>query len=67
MTAHACVARCGRERGQGKYLCYECWGQLPRVSRRALNRVDNRAMSRLAELIEQIRKQVPLSEIRVTP
>ena len=63
-TCPACKLR---EKGRGKYLCYDCWHELSRTARRALNRCDTRALPRLEELYDQIHRGVPLSEIQVTP
>lgn len=54
-------------RGDGKYLCYDCWGGLSLRTRRALQRTDMKAYPRLQELYGQIRDGVPLAEIEVTP
>lgn len=54
-------------KGTGKYLCYDCWGQLPLPARRALKRTDMKAMARLQELYAQIRGGKPLAEIKVMP
>lgn len=53
-------------KGPGKYLCIVCWVALPDVTRRLLNRRDNRAMARLQELYGQLTNGVPPSEIRIT-
>jgi len=65
------ITRCpccsARDKGPNKFLCVECWGQLPLPARRALKRTDTRAMPRLRELYDQIYERVPLTEIVITP
>lgn len=67
MTLTRCPGCPDGEKGPGKYLCYDCWGQLPLRTRRALNRKDSRAVARLQELYDQVRTGVPLTEIEVRP
>jgi len=68
MTAiRVCPACVVRECGRGKYLCYECWHELPLRARRALKRTDLRAVNRLQELHRQIARSVPLDQIEITP
>lgn len=62
-----CPVRCGRDKGTGKYLCYDCWKQLRLPVRRALQRTDMKAMDRLQQLYDQIARDVPLAEITVSP
>lgn len=62
-----CPACLTRDKGRGKYLCYDCWHELPLRTRRALNRQDQRAMARLRELHDQLTKGMPLARIEVTP
>ena len=67
MVTHLCPACHTGAKGQGKYLCYDCWGQLSLPTRRALNRTDMKAMERLQDLYYQIGEGVPLDEIEVAP
>jgi hypothetical protein len=62
-----CPACLTRDKGQGKYLCYDCWHLLPLRARRALKRQDTRTYARLEELYDQIHRSVPLPQIEVTP
>jgi len=66
MTATRCPACPSGMKGQGKYLCLGCWNTLPMAARRALNRRDSRAFTRLRMLHRQIGQGVPLAEIRIT-
>lgn len=67
MSPHPCPACRTGVKGNGKYLCYACWNQLPLRARRALLRHDTKALPRLEELYDQIHRGVPLAEIEVTP
>jgi hypothetical protein len=58
---------CRQPKGRGKYLCLRCWNQLPWDARRALKRRDRSATSRLVELHRQLKADVPLAEIAVSP
>lgn len=58
---------CRLPRQAGHYLCRACWSALPSRARASLNRRDRLALTRLRELIDQIRDGVPLTEIEVTP
>ncbi|WP_119728359.1 hypothetical protein [Thermomonospora amylolytica] len=58
---------CGRRKAAGHYLCTGCWWRLPRHARLALSRKDERAVRRLADLLDQIRMGVPLHKVRVQP
>lgn len=49
------------------YLCRTCWFTLTLAARRALNRRYARASLRLLELHRQIRRDVPLAEVVITP
>jgi hypothetical protein len=49
------------------YLCGTCWAALPNPARRALNRRDGKAYSRLHELHNRLDTGVPLAEIHITP
>lgn len=55
------------QKATGKYLCYDCWHQLPLRTHRALKRTDRRAIHRLHALYDQIREGIPLAEIEVAP
>lgn len=66
MTATPCPS-CRDPRAPGQYLCRRCWAALPAGTRMALNRRDARAMARLQNLHAQLRAQVPLDQIQVTP
>ncbi|MEU4825082.1 hypothetical protein AB0H37_24690 [Actinomadura sp. NPDC023710] len=65
-SAPACPS-CGREKNPRHYLCRGCWAQLPDTVRRLLYRKDRLAFRRLSDLHEQLRNNVPLHEIEVTP
>lgn len=56
-----------RDRGRNKYLCYECWHELPLPARRALGRADKQAFARLRQLYDQINDGTPLHQITITP
>jgi hypothetical protein len=56
---------CQRSKNPRHYLCHPCWRQLPPATRTALYRRDGHAGARLLLLLQQIRRQVPLSEIRI--
>ena len=58
---------CGGGKNPRHYLCRGCWPQLPDTVRRLLYRKDRLAFRRLSDLHEQLRNDVPLSEIQVTP
>lgn len=58
---------CDKPKAQGHYLCTRCWYGLGATTRYALNRKDPAAGQRLLELHRELRRDVPLSEIRVTP
>ncbi|WP_203596252.1 hypothetical protein [Actinomadura bangladeshensis] len=58
---------CGGEKNPRHYLCPGCWRQLPAVTQRRLYRKDRAAFRRLADLHEQLRNNVPLAEIEVSP
>lgn len=64
-TAHICRG-CGGHRNRGQYLCRPCWWTLPDAARTALNKKDQRAVRRLADLHVQLRQGVPLNEIEIT-
>lgn len=59
--------KCREPKNPAHYLCRACWFSLSAAARRALNRRDTIAAQRLLELHRQIRRQVPLAEIVVTP
>lgn len=65
-TARACPA-CSAPKPARHYLCRGCWFALNPATRRALNRHDPLAGQRLLELHRQLRRDVPLAEITVTP
>jgi hypothetical protein len=67
MTATRCPSCPSGMKGPGKYLCLGCWSGLTMTARRALNRRDGKAMTRLRELHRQLTNGVPLGEIQVTP
>lgn len=56
---------CGNGKDSKLYLCRRCWLGLSVVTRKRLWKKDDDAMKRLYELYEQIRNDVPLSEIQV--
>lgn len=56
---------CGGTRDPRKYLCLQCWDQLPEVTRRLLNRRGGMAVRRAAQLFDQLHHGVPLDEIEV--
>lgn len=58
---------CTSRKNPKHYLCPGCWFTLKPAARRALNRRDNAAFRRLAELREQLRQDTPLREIVITP
>lgn len=65
MPTTPCPADCGRTRAPRQYLCRDCWFQLPRETRRALNASDGKAMARLRSLLDQIHAGTPLAQIRI--
>lgn len=65
--ATRCPSCTNRTKGPGKYLCLNCWSSLSLVTRRALNRRDDRAMTRLQELHRQLAAGVSLAEMTVSP
>lgn len=56
---------CGGRRKGGHYLCRVCWYTLPEVTRARLGKRDPLAYRRLADLQDQLRRDVPLHEIIV--
>ncbi|WP_329519118.1 hypothetical protein [Spirillospora sp. NBC_01491] len=56
---------CGGRKKEGHYLCRVCWFMLPEPTRTRLARRDALAYRRLAELHDQLRRTVPLTEITV--
>jgi hypothetical protein len=58
---------CGGAKNPRHYLCPSCWRQLPDATRRLLYRKDRLAFRRLSDLHEQLRNDVPLNEIQVSP
>lgn len=67
MTLSPCPGCPDGRRAHGKYLCYDCWHELPLATRRALSRTDRFCVQRLQELYDQLTRKVPLSEIHVRP
>lgn len=66
MTATRCPGCPSGMKATGKYLCLGCWSDLPMTARRALNRRDSMAFSRLRQLHRQLEAGTPLAEIRIT-
>ncbi|MGW0821798.1 hypothetical protein [Streptomyces sp. NPDC002845] len=62
-----CPACRARARQPRHYLCDQCWGNLPGPTRRALNRRDSKATTRLQELHRQLAAGMHLADIQVTP
>lgn len=65
-TTTRCPACPTGTKGPGKYLCRACWFALTDAARRALNRRDSNAYTRLRSLHRQLDRGVPLVEIRIT-
>ncbi|GAA3223093.1 hypothetical protein [Actinocorallia longicatena] len=57
---------CGKPKPVGAYLCRECWWTLPARTRSRLNRRDDLAMRRLADLHAALQKGTALHKIQVT-
>ncbi|TDD31660.1 hypothetical protein E1287_25710 [Actinomadura sp. KC06] len=66
-NARATCPSCQGEKLPSHYLCLTCWRKIPEATRKALNRRDAAAFRRLSDLREQLRRNVPLNEIQVTP
>lgn len=66
MTTTKCPA-CQGPKPARMYLDRGCWFTLQPAARRALNRHDAKAATRLGELYRQIQDDVPLHEIAITP
>jgi hypothetical protein len=64
--ARPCPA-CSGLKAARQYLCRGCWFTLQSAARRALNKHDGLAARRLSELLEQLRNDMPLHLIVVTP
>lgn len=58
---------CKGPRSSHQYLCRGCWFQVPKGGRAALTRRDDKALTRLRELLAQLDNGVPLGEIAITP
>lgn len=65
-TALSCPACRTPLRTARRPVCDGCWWTLPRAARTALQRTDDHAAGRLAELHRQIRAKVPLHRIKIT-
>lgn len=50
-----------------KYLCRDCWWQIPQDARQALSKRDSKAVGRLHELLRQLGDQVGLDKVRISP
>lgn len=57
---------CSSAKGPGKYLCPSCWSALTGPAQRALSRHDDRALTRLRELHNQIGQGVPLPDVSIS-
>lgn len=58
---------CGTPKPCRHYLCAPCWDQLPDPTRRALNRRDGKALTRLRQLHHHIDRGRPLANLEITP
>lgn len=59
---------CGAHKHPGHYLCNGCWFTLLPAARRALRRADGIAAARrLGELLDQLKADVPLHKVAITP
>lgn len=58
---------CDKPRTAGRYLCPGCWFALPNPARTSLNKRDRLALTRLKELLHQLRDHVHVTNIEVSP
>jgi len=66
LRSHPPLCRgCRRERRPGEYLCTVCWFSLSNETRHLLRAKGDDAAKWAAQLYDQIRKGVPLGEIRI--
>lgn len=67
MTYSKPCPSCAGPKAPRHYMCPGCWPQLSAPARAALGRGDRLSVRRLAELLEQLRNDVPLAEVVITP
>ena len=66
-AGHLTCPNCNNPRTAGQYLCPGCWFALPTRARASLSKRDRFALTRLQELLGQLREATPLNHIEVTP
>lgn len=66
MNLTPCPA-CGGTRIPRKYLCFDCWWELPMETRVALMKRDRVATDRLRKLHEELKRGTALRLIKIEP